>query len=52
MNPISFLTQTLRIAIPYLFAASGGVSRPNFGAKQSAQFVNGILDRFIQEKNK
>jgi simple sugar transport system permease protein len=25
MNPISFLTQTLRIAIPYLFAASGGV---------------------------
>src|SRR5215218_2946641 len=25
MNPISFLTQTIRIAIPYLFAASGGV---------------------------
>ena len=25
MNPISFLTQTLRIAIPYLFAAAGGV---------------------------
>ncbi|MEP6507668.1 MAG: ABC transporter permease [Gemmatimonadales bacterium] len=25
MNPISFLTQTLRIAIPYLFATSGGV---------------------------
>ena len=25
MNPLSFLTQTLRIAIPYLFAASGGV---------------------------
>lgn len=25
MNPISFLTQTLRIAVPYLFAASGGV---------------------------
>ncbi|MEO5902837.1 MAG: ABC transporter permease [Gemmatimonadaceae bacterium] len=25
MNPISFVTQTLRIAIPYLFAASGGV---------------------------
>jgi len=25
MNPMSFLTQTLRIAIPYLFAASGGV---------------------------
>lgn len=25
MNPISFLTQMLRIAIPYLFAASGGV---------------------------
>ena len=25
MNPVSFLTQTLRIAIPYLFAASGGV---------------------------
>ena len=25
MNPILFLAQTLRIAIPYLFAASGGV---------------------------
>jgi ABC-type uncharacterized transport system permease subunit len=25
MNPFSFLTQMLRIAIPYLFAASGGV---------------------------
>jgi ABC-type uncharacterized transport system permease subunit len=25
MNPISFLTQMLRISIPYLFAASGGV---------------------------
>ena len=25
MNPISFLTQMIRIAIPYLFAASGGV---------------------------
>ena len=25
MNPISFLTQTLRIAIPYLFAAARGV---------------------------
>lgn len=25
MNPFDFLTQTLRIAIPYLFAASGGV---------------------------
>jgi ABC-type uncharacterized transport system permease subunit len=25
MNPISFLTQMVRIAIPYLFAASGGV---------------------------
>lgn len=25
MNPLSFLTQTLRIAVPYLFAASGGV---------------------------
>ncbi len=25
MNPISFLTQMLRIAVPYLFAASGGV---------------------------
>ena len=25
MNPISFLTQMLRIAIPYLFAAAGGV---------------------------
>lgn len=25
MNPISFITQTIRIAIPYLFAASGGV---------------------------
>ena len=25
MNPISFLTQTLRIAVPYLFAAAGGV---------------------------
>ena len=25
MNPLSFLTQMIRIAIPYLFAASGGV---------------------------
>jgi general nucleoside transport system permease protein len=25
MNPVSFLTQMVRIAIPYLFAASGGV---------------------------
>ncbi|HKG92787.1 MAG TPA: hypothetical protein VKA84_12875, partial [Gemmatimonadaceae bacterium] len=25
MNPLAFLTQTLRIAVPYLFAASGGV---------------------------
>ncbi len=25
MNPISFVTQTLRIAVPYLFAAAGGV---------------------------
>jgi general nucleoside transport system permease protein len=25
MNPVSFLTQMLRIAVPYLFAASGGV---------------------------
>src|SRR5688572_31042147 len=25
MNPFTFLTQMLRIAIPYLFAASGGV---------------------------
>lgn len=25
MNPVSFLTQMIRIAIPYLFAASGGV---------------------------
>ena len=25
MNPISFVTQMIRIAIPYLFAASGGV---------------------------
>ncbi len=25
MNPFSFLTQMLRIAVPYLFAASGGV---------------------------
>jgi general nucleoside transport system permease protein len=25
MNPLSFLGQTLRIAVPYLFAASGGV---------------------------
>ena len=25
MNPISFLTQMIRIAVPYLFAASGGV---------------------------
>lgn len=25
MNPLSFLAQTLRIAVPYLFAASGGV---------------------------
>lgn len=25
MNPFDFLTQTLRIAVPYLFAASGGV---------------------------
>jgi len=25
LNPISFLTQMIRIAIPYLFAASGGV---------------------------
>ena len=25
MNPISFLTQMLRIAVPYLFAAAGGV---------------------------
>src|SRR4026207_1509903 len=25
MNPLSFLTQMLRISIPYLFAASGGV---------------------------
>ena len=25
MNPFDFLTQTIRIAIPYLFAASGGV---------------------------
>src|SRR6476660_8495497 len=25
MNPISFLTQMIRISIPYLFAASGGV---------------------------
>ncbi len=25
MNPISFLTQMLRIAVPYLFAAGGGV---------------------------
>src|SRR6476619_2052918 len=25
MNPFSFLTQMIRIAVPYLFAASGGV---------------------------
>lgn len=25
MNPISFITQMIRIAVPYLFAASGGV---------------------------
>ncbi|MEJ7758838.1 MAG: ABC transporter permease [Gemmatimonadaceae bacterium] len=25
MNPFDFITQTLRIAVPYLFAASGGV---------------------------
>ena len=25
MNPVSFLTQMIRISIPYLFAASGGV---------------------------
>ncbi|HEV7868566.1 MAG TPA: hypothetical protein VGO90_12850, partial [Chthoniobacteraceae bacterium] len=25
MNPVTFLTQMIRIAIPYLFAASGGV---------------------------
>ena len=25
MSPISFLTQMVRIAVPYLFAASGGV---------------------------
>ena len=25
MNPFSFLTQMLRISVPYLFAASGGV---------------------------
>ena len=25
MNPLSFLMQMIRIAIPYLFAASGGV---------------------------
>jgi general nucleoside transport system permease protein len=25
MNPLSFLTQMIRIAVPYLFAASGGV---------------------------
>ncbi len=25
MNPISFVTQTLRISVPYLFAAAGGV---------------------------
>src|SRR6478672_386170 len=25
MNPISFLTQMLRISVPYLFAATGGV---------------------------
>lgn len=25
MNPVTFFTQTIRIAIPYLFAASGGV---------------------------
>ena len=25
MNPVSFLTQMIRIAVPYLFAASGGV---------------------------
>src|SRR4051794_12935553 len=25
MNPFSFVTQMLRIAVPYLFAASGGV---------------------------
>jgi len=25
VNPLDFLTQTLRIAVPYLFAASGGV---------------------------
>jgi simple sugar transport system permease protein len=25
MNPVSFLTQMLRISVPYLFAASGGV---------------------------
>src|SRR5256714_10903271 len=25
VNPISFLTQMVRIAVPYLFAASGGV---------------------------
>src|SRR5688500_15060151 len=25
MNPFDFLTQTLRISVPYLFAASGGV---------------------------
>jgi len=25
MNPISFLTQMLRISAPYLFAAGGGV---------------------------
>ena len=25
MNPLSFVTQMIRIAIPYLFAASGGV---------------------------
>ena len=25
MNPFDFITQTLRIAVPYLFAASGGL---------------------------
>jgi len=25
LNAVDFLTQTIRIAIPYLFAASGGV---------------------------
>src|SRR2546423_9586538 len=41
MNPLSFLTQMIRIAIPYLFAASGGVVAERSG------IVSLTLDGFM-----